>query len=230
MGGLKLTTERVCFRPHPIWVLALAISLVLAACGDWGQKDKVAVRYGEMTDSRDGRAYRTLNVGSMTWMRDNLYFATPSSVCIPSDTNCQFRLYTWSDAMGLDQKSDSVRTGRSDTSGKTRGACPAGWHIPSQKEWGQLCALVTSSRSDKSCEVYSLEDDIDFNLKGWRADGGNSKDGKFWSAVELDSVAATYAYFYTDYDLNTGIHGRLILNQPPIKKTDFSAIRCVQDQ
>ena len=41
-----------------------------------------AVSYGEMTDGRDGKTYRTLNIAGRTWMAENLNFADSSKLPI----------------------------------------------------------------------------------------------------------------------------------------------------
>jgi len=65
-------------------------------------------------------AYRTVKIGSQTWMAENLNCNTSSSKCYDNDpANCTKygRLYTWVDAKNV---------------------CPAGWHLPSSAEWTTL--------------------------------------------------------------------------------------------
>ena len=119
------------------------------------------IEYGEMTDKRDGKKYKTVQIGEQTWMAENLNYAdsilTPSikgrNWCVDNDeAKCEIvgRFYTWTaaiDSVALANDKDNPRTcghGVSCTlSGDTiRGICPEGWHVPSSNEWTDLNAAV----------------------------------------------------------------------------------------
>ena len=105
--------------------------------------DPSAVVTDSMTDSRDGQTYRTVTIGTQTWMAQNLNYKSVNSYCYnDSSKYCdQYgRLYTWAAAM------DSA--GSRDVNGKgcgfesacspkhpVRGVCPEGWHLPDSTEW-----------------------------------------------------------------------------------------------
>jgi uncharacterized protein (TIGR02145 family) len=118
-------------------------------------EQQVVTGGGTITDVRDGQTYRTVKIGSQTWMAENLNYSTGSSWCYNSaDSNCvkYGRLYDWSTA---------------------RTACPSGWHLPSNAEWNTLVANTTGG----SYAGMALKSTI-----GWYNDG-NGTDAYGFSAL-----------------------------------------------
>jgi uncharacterized protein (TIGR02145 family) len=86
------------------------------------------------TDARDGQTYKTVCIGSQTWMAQNLNYAAPGSSCYGDDaSNCSTygHLYTSSTMMQGAAASTANPSG-------VQGVCPKGWHVPSAPEWTQL--------------------------------------------------------------------------------------------
>ena len=154
------------------FVVAAIFVLLLVACGDddsdfatrpsegssssvtpQSSDSETSVSTGTMTDSRDGQTYKTVTIGTQTWMAQNLNYETANSYCNNNDaSNCTKygRLYTWAAAM------DSAGTWSANGKGcgynKTcsptypvRGVCPDGWHLPTQAEWNTLFTAVGGS-------------------------------------------------------------------------------------
>ncbi len=124
------------------------------------------ITYGTMTDSRDGKIYKTVTIApagtgySQTWMAENLNYAdsvTTASIkgkswCyndVAANCDVEGRLYTWAAAI------DSVKLATDATNpldcgyrktcgltGKVQGICPDGWHLPSKTEWETLFTAV----------------------------------------------------------------------------------------
>lgn len=68
-----------------------------------------------VTDTRDGKTYKTVTLGKQTWLAENLNYEMQGSWCI--DCNIYGRSYTYEAA---------------------KKACPTGWHLPSEAEWTTL--------------------------------------------------------------------------------------------
>ena len=107
--------------PWVIGIMLLLLSVLLACIY---LKNNNVVK-GTMTDSRDGKIYKTVKIGNQTWMAENLNYRTKKgSYCYDNkESNCDKygRLYTWKAAMK---------------------ACPSGWHLPSKEEFEVLINKV----------------------------------------------------------------------------------------
>lgn len=166
-------------------------AIALSACTDYvGEIDN---DYEEWTfldsfkDSRDGQTYKTVVVGTQTWMAQNLNYKTDDSYCYDDDdVSCsQYgRLYTWDAAMN---------------------ACPDGWHLPTDAEWEVLRKAVDDGSGNSGTNLKSGTwggaDAIGFSafLAGYRDDNGNyggmNYYADFWSSSEHgDKVGLMYLH------------------------------------
>jgi uncharacterized protein (TIGR02145 family) len=169
-----------------------------------------------MTDSRDGQSYKTVSIGTQTWMAQNLNYETANSYCYsdtPSNCTKYGRLYTWAAA-------------------KT--ACPTGWHLPTEAEFETLFTAVggsdTAGKMLKSTRGWisggNGTDNYSFSAlpAGYRSLNGNYYDAGnyagFWSSTENLIYYAYYVFLYYSFD-----DARLTNN---LKDGGFS-VRCVKD-
>ena len=200
---------------------------------------------GNLLDSRDGQTYKTVTIGSQTWMAQNLNYETANSYCYSDNaSNCikYGRLYTWAAAM--DSVGSWSANGKGCGDNKTctptypvRGVCPTGWHLPNNSEWEQLFIAVGGSDTagtklksttgwNSSGNSVSGTDAYSFSAlpAGLRYNNGNyygeSYDADFWSSTEYGSDGAYSMGLYYNYD-----DAYLYYNS---KNNGFS-VRCVKD-
>jgi len=101
-----------------------------------------AQQKGTFTDARDKKTYKTTKIGNQTWMAENLnYHGSDGYLGLCYDKKPEYcqkygRLYDWSEAMGIDRGFN--RKSWTGKNAKHQGICPAGWHLPSDKEFQAL--------------------------------------------------------------------------------------------
>ncbi|WP_405336119.1 fibrobacter succinogenes major paralogous domain-containing protein [Fibrobacter sp.] len=173
------------------------------------------IDYGTMTDSRDGKKYKTVTIGDQTWMAENLNYAdsakTPSlkgkSWCYNNEAkNCDVagRLYTWAAAIDSVKLANDADNPQDCGYGKTcevasagsatliQGICPSGWHLPSNEEWSALFTAV-GGRATAGAKLKSQT--------GWTAiDGITNEDAYGFSALPA-GIRDNIGFFYNGGNL-----------------------------
>ena len=169
-----------------------------------------------MKDDRDGQVYKTVMIGTQTWMAENLNYAVDSSWCYNNSADSCFkygRLYQWTAAMGVNANYNTAFLG---FVVKRQGACPGGWHIPSSGEWttleiavgGELALGVSETAGAKLKSTSGWydsgngTDDYGFSVlpAGNRRDDGiffnTGSNAYFWSASEYGAYNADFESLY----------------------------------
>lgn len=137
-----------------------------------------------MTDPRDGKLYRTVTLGTQTWMAENLAWLPavyPSAAAADSDTEQRYFVLNY-EGSDVDEAKASeayaksgvlynwfAANGRTDKTGASaeavpsgvQGACPDGWHLPSKAEWQLLEAWVSEQLPPVTGQNASYETDND---------------------------------------------------------------------
>ncbi|WP_290729374.1 FISUMP domain-containing protein [Fibrobacter sp. UBA3629] len=117
---------------------------LLEAAGEQFNPD---IEYGTMTDSRDGKTYKTVKVGSATWMAENLNYAGNEigvSTCFNDDDRfCELYGHFYSRSAAMNSSSCAYKSSCDLGTGHIQGICPDGWHIPTNKEAQDLVNLAS---------------------------------------------------------------------------------------
>ena len=179
--------------------------------------------YGEITDTRDGQTYRTVVIGTQTWMAENLNYADSVAMmnlkgnlwCYgnSADSCAKYgRLYTWTGAMNMASSYQS-ELASAVISTPQQGVCPAGWHIPTDAEWTTLENAVGGSNTAgtylKSTNGWYNDgngtDSYGYSARpaGFRNNYGDFRSAgliaNFWSASENLASHAYNRYLNYDY-------------------------------
>ena len=168
---------------------------------------------GTFIDSRDNTEYSWVQIGSQTWMAENLKYL-PSVVGPGTGSNSEAYcyvygyygtnvdeakatenyatygvLYNWTAAMNGAESSDANPSG-------VQGICPDGWHLPSDAEWKQL-------------EMYLGMSETDVNSTGWRGtvEGGKLKEAGTTHWADPNAGANNESGFTALPGGNRGSHG-----------------------
>jgi uncharacterized protein (TIGR02145 family) len=177
------------------------------------------VDYGSFTDSRDGKAYKTVKIGSQRWMAENLNYkplAGNSWSYDNNESNCDKwgTLYDWNTA---------------------KAACPSGWHLPTKAEWNTLVTAAggrdiagdkLKAKNGWEETTFNGTDNFGFTARsgGFREiDGKYMIGGYWWMATEdkdESGRACVFRIVYFDFEYYYEfIHD----------KNEGLSIRCVKD-
>jgi len=204
------------------------------------------INYGSLTDPRDSKTYRTVIIGTQTWMAQNLNYDVPNNTtdaCYNNEPgNCATygRMYNWATAMGLEQ---SCNSGTCANQENHQGICPDNWHIPSDAEWEVLVKYVDPNWASSNTNVAGTK------LKaksGWNAHEtfGNGTDDYGFSALPGGEVEAgsfkdvgENAYWWSSTDNGNGLrvnlwrtyYNRSNVSSDGKDKTRLYSVRCLKN-
>ena len=227
MGGIEFSSSSVILSSSDVSIPS-SNSVVLATPCKNETEDNC--EYGELSDERGGRTYKTVKIDNQWWMAENLNYESANSWCgggrtiangverITTEGDCAVygRLYTWTAATT---------------------ACPSGWHLPSKAEWETLFTAVggqsTASNVLKSTSGWYVArngtDVYGFSAlpAGGKSDWGyynKGDDAYFWSSTEDNRYSAYYTTLY--YDSDKGFDNAKFINDA---KDYAVSVRCLKD-
>ena len=199
----------------------------------WLESLKAEAVYGQFVDERDGQFYRTVKIGTQTWMAQNLNYGDSAQTPTLAGT-------TWCGGGESDTENegDCAVYGRLYTWAAAKDACPSGWRLPDTTEWKVLFDAVggkanagTMLKSASGWNDYEGESGNGLDAYGFSAlpAGYRSFTGffnfvgdyaYFWSSGEVIEGCACLMSLYYDY-----AYARLVCN-----RVYFAySVRCLKD-
>lgn len=186
----------------------VAFVVILVACSQ------------SFTDSRDGKSYDVVQIGSQIWMAENLDYETDGSACPEGDNrNCEKygRLYTWEAAQSI---------------------CPEGWLLPDSLDFAKL--VVQAGGLSQAGDALKATDGWFKKGNGSDAFGFKALPAGYRGAVyegeggAYDGIGG-YAYFWSATETLDGFAYYLFLdfsskaaNLNAFGKGDFRSVRCIK--
>ncbi len=207
----------------------------------------------------DGNQYKTIQIGEQIWMEENLkttHYADGTIIQLVEDGTawhyleytdkamCYYdnstangdtygALYTWAVAMN-GAASSSANPSR------IQGACPDGWHLPSEAEWTELTDYLNGNgdaggKMKETGTIHWLspnayatnESGFTALPAGFRNNNGTflykSSQTNFWCATETTSPNEVAKYYILRYN-----YGNVLPNSYGSKEEGRS-VRCVKD-
>jgi uncharacterized protein (TIGR02145 family) len=157
---------------------------------------------GTFTDFRDATTYKTVKIGSQTWMAENLNYSS-------SELLISFMVKNQNDSKNSaiwcydNYEGNSENYGRLYDWQTARNVCPSGWRLPSKNDFEILLANFGGSGSN-AFNVLLESGDSDFSalLGGWRSNedyyGQIENYGGWWSSSEADTRSGWHLSMYRD--------------------------------
>ena len=216
------------------------------------------------TDARDGNVYNTVLIGFQCWMAENLaylpsvvepatgdgvtpyyyvYGYTGTSVPTAKATanyTTYGVLYNWPAAMNGAASSSASPSG-------VQGACPAGWHLPSDAEWCTMENTVEAG-TDAGCSLAGVWRGTNTGAKlktttGWTTNNGTNTSGfsalpggyRYYSNGSFNSIGDQgYWWSSTENSATDGWTRVLFAVQTGVLRYDTSkgmgwSVRCIKD-
>ena len=162
----------------------------------YGNETKV---YGKLVDDRDGKIYRTIEIGEQIWMAENLNYSGGiessdlEGWCYNNEPeNCEKygRLYasTYNLSVSVSDLYGSYEEYESDLTcslypANAQGFCPNGWRLPNVEDWEELYAFAEGDYSSIQAKGFD----------NWY----NATDKYGFSALPAGSKYVNESFFYS---------------------------------
>ena len=216
-------------RKYSITILFTLIILLLTKNG------YTQVKYDTLVDLRDGKKYKTVEIGNQVWMAENLnygkfistkqeYLEEENKYCYNNEeSNCGLYggLYNWQQV-------------------SSQSLCPEGWHVPSKKEWEALSSFLGEKIAGKKSkaspnDVIPWDGTNESGLSIIPSGCGNGEEfhrlkqwATFWTSDESDNLRAWFIRFDGFWYENPPKYNNIIID-PYYLKSSALSVRCIRN-
>lgn len=183
--------------------------IVLIGCGKdpFGDGDT-----GTFKDSRDNHKYKSVKIGTQTWMAENLaYLPAVSPSSNGSESSAFYYVYNYegSSISDAESKGNYTSYGVLYNWEAAKIACPSGWHLPTDAEWTILEDNLGALPGKKMKSISEWSE----NGNGDNSSGFNALPGGYRVLLGGFILLGYHAYFWSasefdeSYAWNRGLYG-----------------------
>ncbi|MDP3442358.1 MAG: FISUMP domain-containing protein, partial [Ignavibacteria bacterium] len=241
-------------------IIVFSFIFLIMACGkddnENGSGSNDNKKYGTFTDPRDQHVYKTIKIGNQTWMAENLAYLPK---VVPANKVSPTIGYNYVYGYSGTNVSAATTLGNYATYGVLYNwvaalyACPAGWHLPSDKEWTTMVdyLIANNYNYDRTTvhnkiakaisatswwEVSNVEGSI-----GNRLDANNSSGFSALPGGKVDDIGfcifyGCYGYWWSSTESSTyGASYRFMysnsigIGQDYERKESGFSVRCIKN-
>jgi len=186
-------------------VFGIALALTFSCSSEDTDKPGNTIAYGSL--EYGGQTYKTVKIGTQTWMAENLNYNANGSKCYDDDpANC-------------------VKYGRLYNLATAKTVCPPNWRLPSDEDWDILIQTVGGS----SIAGIKLK-----ATSGWTVNGENTYG---FSALPGGPLGSTGQWWSNSTEIGHSEVGHVIvmsfseyITWDASMSVDLRSVRCLEDE
>ena len=171
-------------------LLIVLISISLSAA---------AQETGTFKDIRDEQVYKTVKIGNQLWMAENMNYYSKNLFYERNDSNMprsDYRTENYTEKYGLLYSFNVAQK-----------VCPAGWHLPSDKEWKKLELYIGLQKDNVNSDSYLRGYEVVGKLLSksslWESGYGSEK---ITNATGFNVLPGGYGWFKHKPDAGGGLN------------------------
>ncbi len=214
------------------------------SCGS-DKNETIEETEDSFTDGRDNKTYKTVTIGTQTWMAENLAYISSETL----NNGAWVYDYTGSDIDAAKATNNYTTYGALYNWTTAQNVCPDGWHLPSNSEWITLEQFISNEHGGYQTggDEYPFIQHVGNHLKsktGWSENRNGTDDygftarpngGRHYETGEFMMMGEDANFFTSTNDGNQVLYKCIHHNlsnlhtykQP--KTWAHNAIRCIKD-